>query len=135
MKESLVVFDEVGRVIHYHLPDNRTAGAIPDSRDLWKIMEKHVEVLGGTAHTHPSGFNRPSHEDVTTWSATELGLAKRFLWVIATKEKTTFWRWVGPGPYDYKGNHTPLPDMEWGLIGEAVDRLKALSGMYDEEDD
>jgi hypothetical protein len=121
-------------VIYYHLPSNRTSGSIPDSRKLWNVMETHVETLGGTAHTHPSGFNKPSREDVTSWSAAELGLAKRFLWVIVTKEKTTFWRWVGPGPYDYEGTHTPRPDMEWGLIGEAIDCLKDLSGMNDEEE-
>jgi hypothetical protein len=132
MIETAVVFDEVGRVIYYHLPKDRTAGSIPDSRRLWDVMEAHVDTLGGTAHTHPSGYDRPSQEDVTSWSAAELGLAKRFLWAIATKEKTTFWRWVGPGPYDYAGTNTPLPNMEWGLIGEAIDRLKDLSGMNDE---
>ncbi len=134
MIETAFVFDESGRVLHYHLPRDRTSGSIPDSRTLWYFLEKHVEVLGGVAHTHPGeGPPGPSREDVTTWSACELALGKRLLWPIANRTHTSFWRWHGPGPYDYEGTSTPLPNMEWGLITEGIDRLRVLSGMDDKD--
>jgi len=83
--ETALVFDDQGRVIWYHLPPDRTRSFLPDSRDLWEVMWKHRDILGGVAHTHPwHGPANPSQTDTTTWVACEAGLGKRLLWPIVT---------------------------------------------------
>lgn len=131
MIESAFVFDREGRVIRYHLPHGRTGGSIPDSADLWDIMLKYADHLGGVAHTHPgSGMPMPSQEDVTTFSACELGLGMRLVWPIATSDGLSFWVWKGPGPYDYRQPTVlPFTPTSYALLKEGIHRLRELSGM------
>jgi hypothetical protein len=73
------------RVIHWHLPANRTSVALPDSQDLWsQIWNNRTEVLG-FAHSHPGrGVPYPSREDVTTFAAVEAALGRNLVWWICT---------------------------------------------------
>jgi len=131
MIESAFVFDLRGRVIHYHLPAGRSSGHIPDSNDLWALLLKHKDILGGVAHSHPgSGPSGPSHTDVTTFSACELGLGKRLLWPITTDTHVTFWKWVGPDPYDYRQiEYLDLAQDVFAFLYAGIDRLRHLSEM------
>ena len=132
MIEAAFVFDDRGRVILYHLPPGRSSAYIPDSRDLWEVLKKNREILGGLAHSHPgSGPSSPSPEDVTTFSACELGLGKRLLWPIATDTHVTFWKWGGPGPYDYEqpDGLYHLSQGEFATLYDGIDRLRQLSEM------
>jgi len=131
--ESAFVFDKQGRVIRFHLPHGRTGGSIPDSRDLWALMMKHRDILGGVAHTHPGkGYPNPSCTDVTTFSACELGLGVRLLWPIATVNSLSLWVWEGPDIYSY----IPVLGVPPGFTRGALENIKAginhlrkLSGM------
>ncbi len=85
MMETALVFDKQGKTICFHEPNGRSSGSIPDSRNLWDILWENRERLGGVAHTHPwDGESWPSHTDVTTFRAVELGLGVKLLWPIAT---------------------------------------------------
>ncbi len=85
MMEVALVFDKQGKTICFHEPQGRTGGSIPDSRNLWDILWENRHNLGGVAHTHPwNGDSWPSHTDVTTFRAIELGLGRNLLWPIAT---------------------------------------------------
>lgn len=130
MIETAFVFDREGRVLRYHLPDGRTGGSIPDSRDLWDLMWNWRETLGGVAHTHPgSGRPSPSHTDVTTFAACERGLGRRLVWPIASSDRITFWVWTGPGEHDYRQpRRLPFSSEATGLIVEGINRLRKLSG-------
>ena len=78
MMETALVFDREGRTIHWHEPPGRSGGSLPDSRDLWGVLWEHRGHLGGVAHTHPwDGPAGPSHTDLTTFRAVELGLGKQ----------------------------------------------------------
>jgi len=100
--ESAMVFDKLGQVIFWHLPPDRSQGAIPDSKDLWSILWETRECLGGVAHTHPwDGESWMSHTDVTTFAAIEAGLGKRLIWPIVTFTEVGYFEWVGPDRLDY----------------------------------
>jgi proteasome lid subunit RPN8/RPN11 len=75
------------RVIHWHLPANRTSVALPDSKDLWsQIWDNRNEVLG-FAHSHPGrGMPYPSREDVTTFAAIEAALGRELVWWICSMD-------------------------------------------------
>jgi len=131
MIESAFVFDRHGQVIQYHLPAGRSSGHIPDSNALWAMLWKHKAILGGVAHSHPgSGPSGPSPEDVSTFSACELGLGQRILWPITTDTHVTFWKWAGPGPYDYEQpEYLALTQDEFAILYAGIDRLRHLSEM------
>ncbi len=117
MLESAAVIDITGAPIHWHLPAGRSQVALPDSRSLWDVLWAERERLAGVAHTHPgAGMPYPSWEDLTTFSACELGLGRRLRWWIATSSRIAELRWVGPEPYRYKGR----------LLGEPPLWLPAL---------
>ena len=99
--------------IYWHLPEGRSAGSIPDSRDLWLVLwELRREERLGFAHSHPgSGVPAPSHEDVTTFSAFELGLGRCILWWITSSDCVILARWQGPGKYEY--NASLVEEPEW----------------------
>ena len=87
MMEAGVVLDTNDRPLYWHLPNNRSVGALPDSRALWDVLwDAHQRgVLRGFAHTHPgSGVPGPSHEDITTFKAIENALGRPVEWWIAT---------------------------------------------------
>lgn len=102
MFESAAVIGRKSNVIKWHVPQNVTAGSIPDSRDLWETLWKNRRQLVGVAHTHPgSGMLGPSWEDVTTFSAVEIALGRRLRWWISNAAKTVTCTWTGPDKYDY----------------------------------
>lgn len=83
--EAAIVFDVHGTTLYRHIPQGRSSGAIPDSRALWEWLERNVDQVLGIAHLHPfPGPALPSWEDLTTFSAVELGLDKRLVWPIVT---------------------------------------------------
>ena len=102
--EIAVVIDIDNNPICWHEPAGSTAASIPDSRDLWSVLQDRCEVIEGVAHSHPgSGPTAPSGTDVTTFSAIERGLGRRFQWWITTTDQLFVYEWCGPGLYDYAG--------------------------------
>lgn len=100
--EAGVVFGFEHEVIYWHLPENRSGGALPDSRKLWDVLWENRAKIYGFAHSHPgSGPPGPSWEDVTTFAGIELGLYRRLIWPIVTSDCISTILWNGPGKYDY----------------------------------
>ena len=100
--EVALVFDPGGKALYWHDPGGASAGALPDSRDLWEVLWSQREKLGGVAHTHPGGgIPGPSHTDLTTWAAVEAALGKRLIWPIVTWDCSAWFGWHGPGRLDY----------------------------------
>lgn len=100
--ESALVFNKHGCVLFWHLPADRSQGAIPDSKELWQLLWENREHLGGVAHTHPwNGDPWFSQTDVTTFAAVEAGLGKRLIWPVVTFSSIGYFEWVGPGELDY----------------------------------
>lgn len=101
--ECAFVFDEEGAVIHWHLPEGRSAGHIPDTRGLWEVMWENRHILGGVAHTHPwRGKSGPSGTDITTFAACEAALGKRLTWPIVTMDSIACFWWQGPDKHRYR---------------------------------
>jgi hypothetical protein len=69
----------------------------------------------------------PSWEDVTTFSALERGLGRRFDWWIATVDGLVVVRWVGPELHDYRTE--PCAESPSWLA-----RLRALSEEVERND-
>ena len=102
MIEAGVVIRMDGRPLHWHLPQGRTGGSLPDSRTLWDILWDNRDTLLGFAHSHPgSGVPGPSQTDVTTFAAVEAALGHRLDWWITSSDKLIILRWTGPGRHDY----------------------------------
>jgi hypothetical protein len=111
--EAAVVIDHEGTPIHWHVPPGRTAGSLPDSRELWDVLWNHRDRLSGVAHSHPGGgIPGPSHEDVTTFSAVELALGRRLNWWITSADAVVVARWQGPDRYDYRSDRVD-PEPTW----------------------
>lgn len=101
--EAGVLIDKGGAPIHWHLPAGRTAGSIPDTRELWDVIWENRATLSGFAHSHPGhGIPAPSWEDVTTFSAIELAIGRRLIWWITSEDSLIAARWNGPHKYSYK---------------------------------
>jgi hypothetical protein len=121
MREGALTLDNFGEVLQWHLPEDRSTGAIPDNFDFWQFLQKNRDNISGVAHSHPgSGIPHPSHTDVTTFSAIELGLGVRWLWWICSSDELSAIYWVGPEKYDY--HVVPV-----NLCGEWVDLLREYS--------
>lgn len=105
MMEAGVAIDHEGQAFYWHLPLERTAGSLPDSRDLWwDCFWGQRAKLAGFAHSHPgSGTPGPSYEDVTTFAAVEAALGRRLDWWITSSDTMIVVRWVGPQKLDYAG--------------------------------
>ena len=101
MREVALLFDQHGNPIYLREGDSHCY--IPDDpKYRWKVMWDNRDRMGGEVHTHPfSDIPVPSPTDVTTWSAIERGLGRRFVWGIAAKFVTLFYVWTGPGLHDY----------------------------------
>ena len=85
MMEAGVLLDLDGHPIYWHTPNDRSGGALPDSRDLWEVIWENRANLLGFAHSHPGyGKPGPSHTDLTTFIAIEEGLGKHLQWWIAS---------------------------------------------------
>jgi hypothetical protein len=85
MKEAAVLLDLDGQPFYWHMPNDRSGGAIPDSRPLWDVIWENRARLRGIAHTHP-GYGKlgPSREDITTFDAIERGLGRHLEWWISS---------------------------------------------------
>ena len=117
MMEAAVVIDLDGNALFWHLPDDRSGGAIPDSQDLWEIIWENRDRVAGIAHSHPgSGLTRPSHTDVTTFAAIEAAFGRRLKWWITTSDRLIVLQWKGPEKHQYIGGEvSPTGTMrrEW----------------------
>lgn len=122
MMEVAVVVDKQGKPIHWHLPPGRSAGFIPDTRDLWDVLWEHRGNLAGIAHSHPgSGMPGPSMTDLTTFAACEAGLGARLNWWITSSDQLVELAWRGPERLDYvqRGVQDPLKSRMSNLwVGE-----------------
>lgn len=106
MRETGVVIDKNGQPIFWHVPNDRTTVALPDSRTLWDVIWDNRHNLQGVAHTHPgSGVPGPSYTDVTTFAAIESSLGQRLDWWIASDDRIVVLRWAGPHALGYQGAH------------------------------
>jgi hypothetical protein len=124
MMEVALVFNIFGEAIWYHNP--REGGTyIPDSSDLWEILWKNRVVLGGVAHTHPwDGPAHPSHTDVTTFSAIEIGLGKKLLWPIVTFTEVVYFV-KNPLINDYVPTKNYFNETPWW--GTNIGKLRQMS--------
>lgn len=114
MREAAVVINTAGEAIHWHLPVDRTAVAIPDQRSLWEVLWDHREEVLGVAHTHPgAGVPGPSYEDVTTFAPIEAALGRRLNWWIATSDKLVLIRWSGPDRLSYQDRQLIHVEPPW----------------------
>lgn len=101
--EAGVVVGYEGEPVFWHLPEGRTAGYLPDSRQLWEVLWENRHNVYGFAHSHPgSGLPGPSWEDITTFAAIELGLGRRLVWWITSSNSLSVVLWAGPGKHDYE---------------------------------
>jgi len=92
--------------LFWHLPNKRSAGSLPDSYDLWDVIWTNRAQVLGFAHSHPgSGVPGPSHEDLTTFSAIEAALGKRWNWWIVSYDAYIRLFWVGPDKLGYGITH------------------------------
>jgi len=120
MKEVAVLLNKYGVPLEWWSPQNAHIGAIPDSKNLWDLIWKHREQLGGIGHTHPfTGPSWPSQTDVTTFSAIERGLGKRLIWPIITLSEVICFQWQGPDKLYYVPICYPNPS--------TIDTLRQLS--------
>lgn len=121
MIEAGVVVTQVGAA-HWHLPTGRSSVELPDSRYLWdKLWSLRDEPRLGFAHSHPGrGRPVPSHTDLTTFVAVELGLGRRLDWWITSADTTVILTWIDP---TLRYSTLVVPDPEW------VPRLRAFSKM------
>lgn len=99
MLETAMVFDINGRTLFWHEPPGRSGSYLPDSRGLWQVLWDNrlkggTGLLAGVAHTHPwIGEALPSHTDLTTFRALDLGLGQELIWPIVTLTDVLFLKW------------------------------------------
>ena len=87
MLEAGVLIDLDGNVLFEHTPQGRSVAYLPDSQDLWSAIWESRDRVRGFAHSHPRGGSpTPSHTDVTTFHAIELGLGKKLDWWVWDEE-------------------------------------------------
>jgi hypothetical protein len=126
MREACVVLDRNGQPFHWHLPGDRKACEIPDSRSLWSVLWENRERLGGVAHSHPwPGVPAPSQTDVTTFAAIEAALGKRLNWWIVSTDKYVLVHYVQTkikDPYSYVSSEIP-----WVTQPEWIEELRRAS--------
>lgn len=116
--EAAVVLDLEEKPLHWHLPKGRTAGSLPDDRDieepgdrLWPVLLENRGRVAGLAHSHPGGgVPGPSWEDVTTFSAVERALGRLKWWIISI-DAVVLCEYSGPGKYDY--SITQVDEAPW----------------------
>jgi len=89
--------------LFWHLPPGRTAGSLPDSRQLWDVLWENRARVYGFAHSHPgSGAPAPSWEDITTFAGVEAALGRRLVWWITSSTHLAYILWCGPDKYNYE---------------------------------
>jgi hypothetical protein len=100
--EAGAVIDMEGKAFHWHLPEGRSGGSLPDSQSLWDVLWENRKRVYGFAHSHPgSGIPGPSLTDITTFAAIEAALGKRLNWWICTSDEFALFRWRGSERLDY----------------------------------
>lgn len=110
MKEVGVLIDLEGQPIYWHLPEDRSSGALPDSRNLWDVIWENRDKVSGFAHTHPGyGKPGPSYTDITTFAAIETGLGRRLHWWIATGDQLSVVLWMDESPQSGKPGYVCCP--------------------------
>jgi hypothetical protein len=93
--EAGVVVDRAGLPLHWHLPEGRTAGSLPDSALLWDVLWTRRHEIAGFAHSHPGrGAPAPSIVDLTTFAAVEAALGRRLDWWITSEDELVVVRFV-----------------------------------------
>ncbi len=108
--EAGVVIGQNGEPLFWHLPQNRSGGALPDSRKLWEVLWDNRATLQGFGHSHPGGgMPGPSQEDVTTFAAVEGALGRRLDWWITSSDAVSLLTWSGPSRYAYSIQPVPAP--------------------------
>jgi hypothetical protein len=113
--EAGVVVDHHGNALHWHLPEGRSGGSLPDSRELWDVIWDNRTRISGIAHSHPGrGIPGPSHTDVTTFAAVEAALGCRLNWWITSEDHVVVCRWEGPDKLSYKPTRI-APEPGWVL--------------------
>jgi len=134
MIEAGAVIDMSGEVIHWHLPEGRTIGSIPDTRSLWDVVWENRKRVLGFAHTHPgSGIAAPSLIDLSTFTAWEQALKRPLHWWILTEDQTVClfrlqgleWHplvYDGPGVHGFEYKRDHVTDLPWAA------ELRRLSG-------
>lgn len=90
--ETGVVLDYNWNVIYWHLPQGRSSGYLPDSRDLWSVIWENRDKVAAVAHSHPEGIIGPSGTDITTFAAIEAGLGKLLMWPIVTGTEVAIYK-------------------------------------------
>ena len=101
--EAGVLLDKKGEALYWHLPNNRSGGALPDSVDLWSVIWENRDNISGFAHSHPGfGLPQPSWTDITTFNSIENGLAKRINWFITSKNRLIVCTYKNDGIYTSK---------------------------------
>lgn len=123
--EAGVLLDLNQQPLYWHIPPDRSGGALPDSRDLWDVIWENRNNISGFAHSHPGGgVPGPSHTDITTFAAVESGLGKRLIWWIISSDAAVRCDYIGvQDKYDYEVRRV-------GYGSPWVPRLRELSG-YD----
>jgi hypothetical protein len=130
MMETALVFDGNGRTLHWHEPLGRSAGHLPDSRDLWHdVIWPNREVIGGIAHTHPwDGPAHPSDTDLTTFRAIEQGLGRRLVWPVVTFTDVVYLTW-DPETESYSGRRPqPSSPARIECLKNLLDGIEELRG-------
>lgn len=95
--EAGVVVGIDHKPIYWHVPLDRTAGSLPDSRKLWDVYWENRDHLLGFAHSHPGhGVPGPSHTDITTFVAIEKALGRSLTWWIISEDHVVIcWPQIG----------------------------------------
>ena len=120
MREAAAVILNRGDVL-WHLPEHRSAHALPDSQELWATLWNYRDRLLGVAHSHPGrGRPSPSQEDLSTFSAVERGLGRRLRWWITSADVLIELKWMGPEALLYRSEIT-VDAPEW------LEALRAFS--------
>lgn len=103
MREAGVLLDAKQQPLYWHVPEDRSSFALPDSPSFWNTIWELRDQVVGFAHSHPGeGPPSPSWEDVTSFAAIEAGLGKRLTWWITSKDRLCVALWMGPDVYDYQ---------------------------------
>lgn len=122
MMEAGVLLGVDNQAIHWHTPNDRSCGSLPDSSDLWQIIWRNRAIVTGFAHTHPgSGVPGPSYTDVTTFRAIEAALGKHLNWFILSSDKQVLCIFENENLITVEIN-TNTDKMTW------MSRLRELSG-------
>lgn len=103
MQEAGVILDFDYEPLFWHVPHDRSVGALPDSRNLWDIFWDNRQRVLGFAHSHPGyGVPAPSMTDLTTFAAVEAGLGVRLSWWIISGAAAICCKYEGPDKLDYR---------------------------------